>query len=380
MTTYTTDQSGIHSLSGFSFQIRVFVNYMLSLKEGMQIEFETIDDVNISKIGPKEIDDFEDNYLNKLVSKSSNTAIQVKRTTINESSAEKILINWVLLESSENKISEYVLFTHDEYDNDDIVFKRTAKEYYELIQASMKGPRAHITKVKELCNSLQEFELIYNSICEKYKFISVRNIDEKIDENCCDHFRKAAVNSVIYYQRIGQLIQHITVKIMESINNKQPFILSYADFITSVEEICSRLNDHVMQPLYSEFKKLQSIDLGDHRISHSRQYKQLMACGLPQNLIKDHLIFNEYYRQLRLNYMEANKVGKVGDIEETTFENFENAKFSLVRNKKDEPYNRLEETKKLPNSHADNEQIRYGSCIYLTSDESEDHQISWEDE
>ena len=38
---YIPDESGINSLGGFAYQIKVFVSYMLSMDEGMQAEFET---------------------------------------------------------------------------------------------------------------------------------------------------------------------------------------------------------------------------------------------------------------------------------------------------------------------------------------------------
>ena len=46
---YIPDESGINSLGGFAYQIKVFVSYMLSMDEGMQAEFETVDDIAISK-------------------------------------------------------------------------------------------------------------------------------------------------------------------------------------------------------------------------------------------------------------------------------------------------------------------------------------------
>lgn len=78
--------------------------------------------------------------------------------------------------------------------------------------------------------------------------------------------------------------------------------------------------------------------------------------------------------------MENNRVQKINDIEDTTFENFETVKFKLQKNNTDTPYNRLDETKKLPNSHAENEQIKYGSSIYLTKDNIGKNQISWKDD
>ncbi len=149
MATYIPDSSGIFSLSGFSFQIRVFVCYMLTLKEGMQIEFETIDDVNIGKIKHNEIDNFDDNYVNRIVGTNTNIAVQVKRTSITESSAIKILLNWILLESSEHVITKYVLFTDAEYENVDILFSKSAQEQFEFIKESTKSSRATITKVKK---------------------------------------------------------------------------------------------------------------------------------------------------------------------------------------------------------------------------------------
>lgn len=41
---------------------------------------------------------------------------------------------------------------------------------------------------------------------------------------------------------------------------------------------------------------------------------------------------------------------------------------------------RLKETNKCPNSYANNDQIKYGSGIYLTREEEKERQISWEDD
>lgn len=380
MTTYKPDSSGIFSLSGFSFQIRVFVYYLLTLKEGMQIEFETIDDVNIRKINHSEIDDFDEKFVNRIVGCNNNVAIQVKRTSISESSAIKILLNWILLESSEHIITKYVLFTDDEYKNVDIIFNKPAQELFEFIKNSTQGSRATVTKVKKMYKEFEDFIKIYSSIKDKYEFVSIENLDEKIDESCSEHFRKAGINKVVYYNRIKELLKHITVQIMESINRKRPYTLCYPEFITLLEDICSRMTEQITIPHYSDFKKLHTIDFNDLNIASSREYKQLLACKLPQPLIKVHLGYCEYYKDLRFRYMETNKLAKIENIEETTYENYELAKFKLKEDGRDKPYNRLEETLQRSNAHADNEQIRFGSGIYLTKEGIKDKQISWEDE
>ncbi|MBX4147276.1 hypothetical protein [Paenibacillus lautus] len=227
---------------------------------------------------------------------------------------------------------------------------------------------------------MTKFEKVYNSIKNKYEFKSIRNIDHDIDNQCTEHFRKAGINRIVYYDRIKELLQHITVQVMESIHKKKPYIFSYSEFMSLIEDICSRMTEQVMQPQYSEFKKLHKIDFNDLRIASSREYKQLVACKLPDSLIKIHLGYGEYYKNLRYKYMETNKLGKIDNIEETTYENYETVKFRLQKDGNDEPYQRLEETKKLENSYADNEQIRYGSGIYLTKEGIEDIQISWKDD
>ncbi|WNQ12208.1 hypothetical protein MJA45_03920 [Paenibacillus aurantius] len=377
---YEQDSSGINSLSGFSFQIKVFVYYMLELKEGMQIEFETIEDVNVKKIKADTIDDNSESFRSTLLSKDFNHAIQVKRTTISNDVAMKILLNWILLESSSNNVTKYVLLTEDVYNNKDIIFDNKVEDVFKTIIKSNKKKNATISKVKELFkDKYEDFEKIYKAINEKYEFLSLNDIDKQIDDKCAIHFRKVA-NSIVYNQRLKELLQHITVEIMEAVNKKSSYSIKYSDFVKLIEDISSRLTEKVTAPLYSKFKKINQIDLTDSKVSGLREYKQLVACELPENLIKQHLTFKNYYENILMKYMETNKLSKVEDIEETTFENFENVKFRLQKESLDEPYNRLEETKKLPNSHAENEQIRYGCGIYLTREDIVDNQISWEDE
>ena len=50
MGSYIPDQSGINSLGGFAYQIRLFVYYMLSMEENMSIGFEVIDDISIKTL------------------------------------------------------------------------------------------------------------------------------------------------------------------------------------------------------------------------------------------------------------------------------------------------------------------------------------------
>ena len=377
---FEQDYSGINSLRGFAFQIKVFVSYMLDLKDGMQLEFETIEDVNLKKIKADNIDENSENFRSNLLDAETNQAIQVKRTTITKDVAMKILLNWILLESSERNVSKYILLTESAYNNKDIIFESSAEDLFQKIIKSSKNEGATITKVKKLYkNELKNFENIVEKIKGKYEFLSVDDIDKNIDDKCGLHFRKVA-NNVVYGQRLKELLQHITVEIMDAVNQKKPFIIDYCGFVRLIEDISTRLTESFTAPNYADFKKINPVDLSNSEISKLREYQQLVACNLPDNLLKQHLSFKGYYENTRYGYMETNKLSRIEEIEETTFENFENVVFRLQREGSDEPYTRLDETKKMPNSHATNEQIRYGCGIYLTKDGIVDRQISWEDE
>lgn len=384
MSTYIPDSSGINSLGGFSYQIRVFVYYMSLLeKEGMQIEFETIDDVNMRKINANNIDENNENFINNIQDLESNTAIQVKRTKVTPDVAKKVLLNWILLEISDNKVDKYILVTDGQYNNEDILFSKTAEELFAEVEKSEKNKKSVLTKVKNnFNNDFDGFSEIHNAIKNKYEFISFENIDEKIDKSYNLLFKKQGRNQVVYYSRLKELLTHITVQIMESVNNRKPYIFTFEDLMSVTENICLRISEKETIPLYSDFKKMHKIDFKDLVVSSSREYKQLISCELPDFLIEQHLMYCGYYQNLRMSYLETNRLDKVEDIEETTFENFQNIKFKLQRSGQDIPYNRLEETKQQGNSFADSEQIKYGSSIYLTRDKEDeyDKQISWKDE
>lgn len=219
---YIPDESGINSLGGFAYQIKVFVSYMLSMDEGMQAEFETVDDIAISKMTSDIIDDNEDKFRNLIVSANGIKAIQVKRTSITEKVAKQVLFNWMLLEKSGKTITNYILFTDKSYKNSDIVFDVSAEVLYEEILNSKKSEKATITKIKkEYENDKYRFLNVYERVKNKYTFMAVDSIDEEISEKCKVLFKKAGVNRITYCNRIQELLRHITFKIMQSVNEKR---------------------------------------------------------------------------------------------------------------------------------------------------------------
>jgi hypothetical protein len=147
-----------------------------------------------------------------------------------------------------------------------------------------------------------------------------------------------------------------------------------------IERISIDINDDKIEIDYVAFKRATKIDIEASDISESREFKQLKACDLSQTRIEEHLVYCQYYQNLRMNYLSNRQSSKVENLETTTFSNYEDSKDYLARNGKDAPYNRLDETKKRDNYYASMNQVRYGSCIYLTKQTTDQSLlISWDD-
>lgn len=379
---FEADKSGINSLGGFSYQIKVFVYYISQLKEGMQVEFENHDDVSFSRVNAEMLDEESENYKNTVIENDSITSIQVKRTAITNEVARQTLLNWILLEASDFEVSRYIMFTDARYNNEDRMFDISCEDLFALVSETGKGERSTIGKVKKYFKGdYQLFSKTYESIKSKYKFNVSSDIDQEIAKAYSELFRKVGVsNEIIYFHRLKALLERITSDILEKVNNKESYSISYKGFMKLIEHITSEISDDNPILDYMSFKRMCSIDVNDLSISNLRQYKQLKSCELTIPLIETNLTYGFYYEHFRFTNSELNKVIKIENVENTAFDNYNAEKFDLQKSNNDNPYNRLEGTKNRVNSYADNEQIKYGVAIYLTKDNIGDKQISWEDE
>ncbi|AVQ37749.1 hypothetical protein C7M56_03245 [Clostridium botulinum] len=379
---YSTGDSGIRSLAGFAYQIKVFIYYMSVLKKNEYIEFETLEDVNIRNVQSEEIDRKSTSYKCVMRNIEKNVAIQVKRTSISTESAKKILYNWLIIEKSHDNINKYILFTDEEYENKDIIFDIDVKELFDKVNNSNSKSNALITIVKNIFNGdFEEFKSTYEIIKGKYKFKSIEGIDDEILNRYEMIFQRGGIPEVIYYMRIQELMRYITGEIMQSVSKGEPFICTYSKFINQVVEICRNIDEN--QPLisYSLFKSNSIINWEDLDVVNSRECIQLNSCNLSKRNVETHLMYKLYYEFLKCSYMENNKVQRIEDIEDTTYDNYDFSKTILEQENKDTPLNRLSDTKSRSNSYASNEQIKYGAAVYLTrADIEEEKQISWKDD
>ncbi|MGI2329154.1 hypothetical protein [Planococcus sp. YIM B11945] len=379
------DESGIRSLSGFAYQIRVFVYYMSKMKTGGQVEFETLEDIVFKdKIDSSFLDSkselFNSFYQDKV---ECYHAIQVKRTTVSNATRNKILFNWILLEySAVRNIEKFILFTDDKYKNSNTLFDISCQELFDLVVKSSKKSSALISKVKlQFENKYEEFERIFNKIYSKHEFISEKSLNEKIINGFDVIFRKEGVSDLIYQLRVKELIQYIQGEIMSAIYAGNSYSIKHKQMVQKIEEIGERISEKVFEPDYTAFRKTRQLDLKDSLILNSREYLQLEKCNLNQKRMEEHLIYQQYYENIKDRFLEDNKLNQVNNIERTTYDNFCSVKEELEVEQKDFPIKRLSETKKMNNAYVQVDQTRFGSCIYLTRDDTDiDLKISWEDE
>lgn len=221
MSECTPDTSGISSLAGFSYQIRVFMLNTLQMTEHETVEFETWDDVAVKQITPSNIDTSSDCFKNIFNASDGIRAIQVKRTALNASTCKQVLLNWMLLEHSEITVQKYILYTDPSYGNTDIMFEITADKLFSEVMCSNKKSSAAITKVKTALSDKAEFERVYNSIKGKYQYMDV-DVDSEIEKAARILFHKGAVLPYVYFERIAELLKRITVELIEHINSRQP--------------------------------------------------------------------------------------------------------------------------------------------------------------
>lgn len=370
--------AGIDSLRGFSYQIKVFVLTLASIKSGEQVEYETIDDVNIQTINPSNFDDKCAGIINSIIDKK-NRAIQVKRTAIGSENAKRILFNWLLL-YARGDVLEYQLFTDSSYDNDDIIFEQDMNMLFDEIKQSRARSNALIAQVKAIYGSDKElFDTAIQTIKEKHKFVSINNIDNELINVFADIFVRDGVVDSIYELRIIELINFVIKGIFSSIEKREPFICDYLTFRKEAESICERIRNERIDIDYGCYTKANPVYIED--FTATREYIQLTHCNLSAKNIQTHLGYRQYYQQYRMMNLGNGRADLLDDIELTSVENFVMVKDLLQQEERDTPINRLNETKQMENSYSSSTQIKNGALVYLTKKDIEiERQISWKDE
>lgn len=372
------ENGGIYSLAGFAYQIKVFVLNVLELKNGYTLEYETIDDVAL-KMAADKLDEHEDD-LCSIFTATSRRAIQVKKTQVTNSVAKKVVKNWILADKNNADIEQFVLVTDREVDID-VFADMDEDEIFKEVNAAT-GNKSIDAKVKKLGYTEMEFKQKVRDIVSMSSIQKYENIDTEIENKFQDFFIKYGVSEVTYYIRIKEFLQQITVEILDAVGNGQPYLFTYESMSKIRDRIITNYTDEKWEPSFSQFRRLKKVNLEDLAVIKSREYRQLKTCeSLKEEDIYRHLQWGEYYVNSKRGYYERGMAFLVEDIENTAYDNFCDAKMELRSRAEDTPDKRLIETKSKSNSKAVDEQIRYGVCINLTSEDTDkDIRISWKDD
>lgn len=379
------DQSGLYSLSGFAYQIKVFFYYAMLLKdENSSIEFESLDDIAVKNI--EKFDNYDTTFISKIEDENSTyQIIQVKYTKITEKKTKDVILRWLLALKSHSNIKKFILFTDEKHSNKNFINKIPAKELYRYVLSHKKEKaNSTISRVKTLFfteGTYRDFYKLLKKIKDNVYFISNNDIDDSIKAVASNHFKRNAVSEVIYCARLVSALKDITNNIMENVLLTKPYSLNLTELNKIEEKIIQHTNETMPIPLsYAEFKKVNTIDIDSY--TSKREYRQLQHCELPLTGIKRNLQQCCYYVDFRHRILAMGNYEKIADIELQSYENFERVQEMLAHNNIDTPRNRLDETQKIKNEIVPKQELSLGTYIYLTKEKEivGENQISWKDE
>ena len=150
------NDSGLSSLSGFSYQIKVFILRLTQLQQGQRVEFETLDDVAVRSLSSK--DSISDSCFKWKVDETSSIEVfQVKQTNVSESVRRQVLYNWLLAYNQKPDISKFTLYVAQGYSINEKAFTNDSEKEYQTIIESDKAV------------TIAELEAIYTSLDEQIK-------------------------------------------------------------------------------------------------------------------------------------------------------------------------------------------------------------------
>lgn len=372
--------AGLVSLSGFAYQMKVFLLLLSQSTGGQQVEFETLDDVVVSDIISNSKP--EDHCFKRLkTGPGSVTAVQVKQADVNSSVSRKILYNWLLAYSAEPSITNFALYSEEGRSISKAAFHNDAEKEYKIIVGSTQNPNALVSRVKKLyCEDYERFKLDYDFIVNNMS-VKVESVDSALSNVLQREFHAAAeaIGPVFFERRIKELFNRICSRIIECVSLRKPFICTNPEFEQLCEEICRDISPDRYEPDYQAFKRTAKPLIIDEMLMACREYRQLVACDLSADDIIEHMRWEQYYENFRQHSLLDAHGDRISSIEEIAFYNHQGVVVELQAMNIDKPKLRLVKTKTQLISNLDSEYSRWGAYIYLTRDDAH-NQISWKDD
>ena len=366
------DLSGILSQAGFAFQMKVFLKQVTELNPNAVASYEYLDDISAST----SLDE-----LSGRIGLCESRLIQVKNTNVGKRDVVQIYTNWILAVSKHESISSFWLLYSDDKSLSVHFDAITAIQFIEsLDERAKKSSRSNAAKLRASLND-DDIVRLFSCVKEKASAYAINEnaINAEIRDNLSSIFHLTS-NVDLFDERVAELRRRIHFNVSEAMLKAIPYKIDYESFMQLCEQICAKISSKRFEPDYSAWMAAADGDLLDARES-SREYRQLHSCQEDASFITQHLYFCEYYRSINYERLAKCQADTVASLESAAFNNFCDSCNLLKLDGKDDPMRRLIETKRCQNSYAYNDHEKWGSCIWLTREETPtEKRISWKDE
>lgn len=375
------NNAGLNSLSGFSYQIKVFIFRLTQIHQGQCVEFETLDDVAVRFLPDK--DSVSDSCFKWSINENFEAEVfQVKQTNVTETVGRQVLYNWLMAYNQKPNISKYTLYVARGYSINKSAFSVGPEKEYQKVIESEKSSTALVTHVKEIYkDNPTKFAQDYHTICSKFEIAELDDIDQLIKAQLGLPLHASApdIGNTYFEKRVNELFTRICARIMDCAGRRIPYVCIYPEYMQLCEEICKNISPTQCTPDYESFRQVYAqTDLTEDIIS-SREFRQLNYCKLPKSEILDHLSWEQYYQNIRQLLLSDAKKETIAKTERIARQNHRDVVHELKADGHDTPILRLIKTKKYDISTLNDEFTKWGTYIFLTQDDLPD-QISWKDE
>lgn len=315
--TELVNDAGLNSLSGFSYQIKVFIFRLTQICPGQRVEFETLDDVAVRSLPDQ--DSVSDYCFKWSVNENYDVEVfQVKQTNVTEAIGRQVLYNWLLAYNQKSNINKYILYVAQGYSVNRTAFTAGPKKEYQKIIKSDKGTTALVTRVKQIYkDNLVKFTQDYQTICSRLVVEELNNIDQLIKSRLGLPFHAAApdIGKTYFERRVDELFTRVCARIMDCAGRRIPYVCIHAEYMQLCEEICKNISPTQYAPDYESFRQVYAQSDLTEAIISSREYRQLNYCQLQKSEILDHLSWEQYYQSIRQLFLSDAKKEAIAKTE-----------------------------------------------------------------
>ena len=361
------DKSGIYSQRGFAFQAEVFLHFAAKMNPGSLIKYEYLDDIAIDSqfdgIGQVEV--------------STGALLQVKATAAKSSDVINIYTNWILAYCEKHHFKEFRLILSSGYSCHKSFRDLTGQSFLgEIKKAANLHPKS---LARKLDDALSDDEILdyFNFVKEHSQCQEIEDTKSKYFESLKTALHYRSCNDETYQNRIEEVRGRIKNEISDCMLNNEYYELSFEQLMTICEDVCQCMRDGNYLPSYSAWIAENPFD-SLKGMETAREVEQLRTCFDGAEDIIKHIGYKEYYASLRYRRFEDCQRGLVAELEEVTYFNFDNVREKLIETGMDTPARRLRKTKAESNCYCSNDHEKWGSCIYLTRENTPSEiLISW---